>query len=129
MEWWGILGLFILALLIVLASGFPIAFGFLLINLVGTLIFMGPMGLQQMTLQIFSSLSTFALTPIPLFILMGELMFHSGIANNTIDVIDKWLGRVPGRLSLLAAGAGVLFAALSGSTLANTAMLGDRAAS
>ena len=124
MEWWGILGLFILALLIVLASGFPIAFGFLLINLVGTLIFMGPMGLQQMTLQIFSSLSTFALTPIPLFILMGELMFHSGIANNTIDVIDKWLGRVPGRLSLLAAGAGVLFAALSGSTLANTAMLG-----
>jgi tripartite ATP-independent transporter DctM subunit len=85
---------------------------------------MGPMGLQQMTLQIFSSLSTFALTPIPLFILMGELMFHSGIANNTIDVIDKWLGRVPGRLSLLAAGAGVLFAALSGSTLANTAMLG-----
>jgi tripartite ATP-independent transporter DctM subunit len=55
---------------------------------------------------------------------MGELMFHSGIANSTIDVIDKWLGRLPGRLSLLAAGAGVLFAALSGSTLANTAMLG-----
>jgi len=124
MEWWATLGLFILALLVVLASGFPIAFGFLLINLAGALIFMGPMGLQQMTLQIFSSLSTFTLTPIPLFILMGELMFHSGIANNTIDVIDKWLGRLPGRLSLLASGTGVLFAALSGSTLANTAMLG-----
>lgn len=124
MEWWAILSFFILALLIVLASGFPIAFGFLLINLVGILLFMGPMGLQQMTLQIFSSLSTFTLTPIPLFILMGELMFHSGIANNTIDVVDKWLGRIPGRLSLLAAGTGVLFAALSGSTLANTAMLG-----
>jgi len=51
-------------------------------------------------------------------------MFHSGIANNTIEVVDKWLGRLPGRLSLLAAGTGVLFAALSGSTLANTAMLG-----
>jgi len=124
MEWWGILSLFILALLAVLASGFPIAFGFLLINLVGILVFMGPMGLQQMTRQIFSSLSTFTLTPIPLFILMGELMFHSGIANDTIDVVDKWLGRIPGRLSLLAAGTGVLFAALSGSTLANTAMLG-----
>ncbi|MEJ2723465.1 MAG: TRAP transporter large permease [Deltaproteobacteria bacterium] len=124
MEWWAVLSLFILGLLLVLASGFPIAFGFLLINLVGILVFMGPMGLQQMTLQIFSSLSIFTLTPIPLFILMGELMFHSGIANNTIDVVDKWLGRVPGRLSLLAAGTGVLFAALSGSTLANTAMLG-----
>jgi tripartite ATP-independent transporter DctM subunit len=124
MEWWAVLSFFILGLMIVLASGFPIAFGFLMIDLLGVLIFMGPMGLQQMTLQIFSSLSTFTLTPIPLFILMGELMFHSGIANNTIDVIDKWLGRVPGRLSILAAGAGVLFAALSGSTLANTAMLG-----
>jgi len=55
---------------------------------------------------------------------MGELMFHSGIANNTLNVMDKWLGRLPGRLSLLATGSGVLFAALSGSTLANTAMLG-----
>ncbi|PKN30681.1 MAG: C4-dicarboxylate ABC transporter permease [Deltaproteobacteria bacterium HGW-Deltaproteobacteria-21] len=124
MEWWVVLGSFILALLLVLASGFPIAFGFLMVDLLGVLFFMGPMGLQQMTLQVFSSLATFSLTPIPLFILMGELMFHSGIANNTIDVIDKWLGRLPGRLSLLAAGTGVLFAALSGSTLANTAMLG-----
>ena len=99
MEWWAVLGFFILGLMLVLASGFPIAFGFLLINLAGTLVFMGPMGLQQMTLQLFSSLSTFTLTPIPLFILMGELMFHSGIANNTIDVVDKWLGRLPGRLS------------------------------
>jgi tripartite ATP-independent transporter DctM subunit len=124
MEWWAILASFILGLMILLVSGFPIAFGFLMVNLLGALFFIGPMGLQQMTLQIFSSLSTFTLTPIPLFILMGELMFHSGIANNTINVIDKWLGRLPGRLSLLASGTGVLFAALSGSTLANTAMLG-----
>jgi tripartite ATP-independent transporter DctM subunit len=124
MEWWVVLGAFILGLIILLASGFPIAFGFLMMNLLGSLIFIGPSGLQQMTLQIFASLSTFTLTPIPLFILMGELMFHSGIANNTLNVMDKWLGRLPGRLSLLATGSGVLFAALSGSTLANTAMLG-----
>lgn len=124
MEWYVVFGAFILGLIILLCSGFPIAFGFLVMNLLGALVFMGTSGLQQMTLQIFSSLSTFTLTPIPLFILMGELMFHSGIANNTIDVMDKWLGRLPGRLSLLATGAGVLFAALSGSTLANTAMLG-----
>ena len=124
MEWWSVLGFFIVGLIFILITGFPIAFGFLLIDLLGILIFMGHMGLEQMTLQIFSSLSSFTLTPIPLFILMGELMFHSNIAGNTIDVIDKWLGKLPGRLSLLAAGAGVLFAALSGSTLANTAMLG-----
>ena len=59
-----------------------------------------------------------------MFIFMGELMFHSGIAYKTIDVIDKWLTRLPGRLSLLAAASGTLFAATSGSTIANTAMLG-----
>jgi tripartite ATP-independent transporter DctM subunit len=124
MEWWVVFGAFILGLIILLGSGLPIAFGFLVMNLLGSLVFMGTAGLQQMTLQIFASISTFTLAPIPLFILMGELMFHSGIANKTIDVMDKWLGRLPGRLSLLATGAGVLFAALSGSTLANTAMLG-----
>jgi tripartite ATP-independent transporter DctM subunit len=124
MEWWAILSFFILGLILLLVSGFPIAFGFLLIDLLGVLIFMGPRGLEQITLQIFSSLSTFTLAPIPMFILMGEIMFQSRMANDTIDVIDKWLGRVPGRLSLLAASGGTLFSALSGSTLANTAMLG-----
>ncbi len=124
MEWWAVLSFFVFGLILLLISGLPIAFSFLMIDILGVLIFMGPKGLHQMTLQIMSSLATFTLTPIPLFILMGELMFHSGIAKNTIDVLDRWLGRIPGRLSLLAATAGILFAALSGSTLANTAMLG-----
>ena len=93
-------------------------------DLIGTLLLMGPQGFFQIPLPIFSSFSTFTLSPIPLFILMGELMFHSGVAYRTIDVLDKWLGRLPGRLSLLAAAGGTLFSALSGSTLANTAMLG-----
>jgi tripartite ATP-independent transporter DctM subunit len=124
MEWWAVLTLFIGGLVILLAVGFPIAFAFLLMDLVGILIFMGPRGLLQAPLQIFSSLSTFTLAPIPLFILMGELMFHSGVAYRSIDVLDKWMGHLPGRLSLLAAAGGTLFSALSGSTLANTAMLG-----
>ncbi len=124
MEWWAVLGLFICGLIALLLIGFPIAFAFLVVDVVGILYFMGPFGLHQMTLQVFSSLATFALAPVPLFILMGELMFQSGIANKTIDVMDMWLGRLPGRLSLLAAAGGTLFAALSGSTLANTAMLG-----
>ncbi len=124
MDWWLIFILFIGGLVFLLISGFPIAFAFLGMDLVGIFILMGPQGFFQMPLQIFSSLSTFTLSPIPLFILMGELMFHSGVAYRTIDVLDKWLGRLPGRLSLLAAAGGTLFSALSGSTLANTAMLG-----
>ena len=115
---------FIGGLVLLLVSGFPIAFAFLCMDLLGILVFIGTRGVYQAPLQIFNSLSTFTLAPIPLFILMGELMFHSGVAYRTIDVLDKWLGRLPGRLSLLAAGGGILFSALSGSTLANTAMLG-----
>ena len=124
MDWWIVLVFFIFGLILLLLAGFPIAFAFLLMDFLGIVIFMGPLGLKHVTLNIFTSLSTFALTPVPMFIIMGELMFHSQIANNTIDVLDRWLGRVPGRLSLLAATSGTIFAATSGSTMANTAMLG-----
>ena len=59
-----------------------------------------------------------------MFILMGELMFHSNLATDTLDVLDRWLHRLPGRLSILAATSGTIFAATSGATMANTAMLG-----
>ena len=124
MEWWLVLTVFLGGLIFLLLLGFPIAFAFLLMDLLGTYWLMGPYGIKQITLQIFDSLSSFTLTPIPMFILMGELMFHTGIARQTIDVLDKWLGRVPGRLSLLGAAGGTFFSALSGSTLANTSMLG-----
>lgn len=124
MEWYVVLSFFVFGLIGLLLSGFPIAFSFLAIDLLGIILFMGPGGLKQVTLQVFSSLSTFTLAPIPMFILMGELMFQSRLAYNTIDIIDKWLGRLPGRLSLLAAASGTLFSALSGSSIANTAMLG-----
>jgi len=124
MEWWAVLIFFIGGLILLLLSGFPIAFSFLLMDVIGILFFMGPLGLKQVPLHVFSSLSTFVLAPIPMFIFMGELMFHSRIAYNTIDVLDMWLMRLPGRLSLLAAASGTLFATTSGSTIANTAMLG-----
>jgi len=67
----------------------------------------------------------FALLPIPLFILMGEIMFYTGVAARAIDAVDKLIARVPGRLSLVAIVGGTIFASLSGSTIANTAMLGS----
>jgi len=85
MEWWAVLLFFIVGLLILLMTGFPVAFSFLLMDLLGILVFMGPLGLKHVTLHINSSISTFALAPVPMFILMGELMFHSNIAFNTID--------------------------------------------
>jgi len=125
MDWWLVLLILVGGLLLVMVSGLPIAFSFLLLNIVGVYIWMGgEAGLRFLTLSFFQALATFTLGPIPFFVLMGEAMFHSGLALRTLDVLDKWLGRLPGRLSLLALGSGVLFATLSGSNIANTAMLG-----
>ena len=72
----------------------------------------------------FTSITTFTLLPVPFFILMGELIFHSGLGLNAVNVLDKWLGNLRGRLSLLAIIMGVIIGALSGSTIATCALLG-----
>jgi tripartite ATP-independent transporter DctM subunit len=71
------------------------------------------------------SVTSFALTPIPLFILMGEVLFHTGLAVKVIDGIERLIKEVPGRLAVVAVVAGTVFSAISGSTIATTAMLGS----
>jgi tripartite ATP-independent transporter DctM subunit len=126
MEWWLILIVFLGALIFLLATGLPVAFAFFVINIVGAVVFLGgDYGLRQMMLSIFNGLTSFTLAPVPLFVFMGEILFHSGMAIKTLDVLDKWLGKLPGRLSLLTVAGGTIFSNLSGSTMANTAMLGS----
>jgi len=103
-----------------------VAFCFMLVNVIGVfIVWGGEAGLRQLSLSIFASLSTFTLMPVPLFVLMGEVMFLSGLGFSMIDALDKWLGRLPGRLGLLAVAAGALFSTMSGSTIGTTAMLGS----
>ena len=126
MEWWLILLIIFLALIFLMAVGVPVAFAFLAINIVCVYIFWnGIAGLSQLILSIYTSVTSFALLPVPLFVLMGEIMFRSGIATQQMEVLDSWLGRIPGRLSLLAVGGGTMFATLTGSAMAGAAMLGS----
>ncbi|MBW2027626.1 MAG: TRAP transporter large permease subunit [Deltaproteobacteria bacterium] len=126
MEWWIVLIVILLCLMFLFISGLPVAFSFLFINIIGVYVFWGgEAGLSQLIRSIYRSVATFSLLPVPLFVLMGEIMFRSGIAPKMMDTLDKWLGRIPGRLSLLAVGGGTLFATLSGSAMAGCAMLGS----
>ncbi len=125
-PWYIVLLLLLFMFIIVMMTGLPIAFSFFLISIVGSLFFFGgEPGLRQITLNIYSSLSSFLLMPLPLFILMGEVMFQSGIAPKMIETLDKWMGKMPGRLGLLAVGGGVLFSMLTGATMGSVAMLGS----
>lgn len=124
MEWWLVYVIIFGTLIGIMLSGLPVAFSFMLANLIFGLILWGQAGLQQLILSMFESVSIFTLLPIPLFILMGEVMFHSGLATNLLDAIDKWMGRLPGRLGLLSVAAGTLLAALTGASMGSIAMLG-----
>ncbi len=64
-----------------------------------------------MILNTVDSLSSFTLVPIALFMIMGEVMFQSRIAIDLMDTLDKWFGKLRGRLALMAVGGGVLFSA------------------
>jgi len=125
MEWWVAFLWITGGLMLLMTIGMPIAFAFLAVNIVGAYFFWGGVaGINQMILATMDSVASFSIMPVPLFILMGELLFRSGIAAKLMDVLDTWFGRVPGRLSLMAVGGGTLFATLAGSGAATTALLG-----
>jgi len=111
---------------VLLFLGLPVAFTFLAVNLVGAAVYMGgEPGLVQLARNSVSSVASFSLTPIPLFVLMGEVLFHTGLAVKVIDGIERLIRQVPGRLAVIAVVAGTVFSAISGSTIATTAMLGS----
>jgi len=126
MAWYEAGALLVGIILVLMAVRMPVAFAFLLANLIGALVFIGgEAAIKQLLANATTSVTTFALVPVPLFLLMGELFFHTGVAARVFDVFDKLLGNLPGRLAYLTVGGGTLFAALSGSSIANTAMLGS----
>jgi tripartite ATP-independent transporter DctM subunit len=111
---------------ILLFIGLPVAFSFIAINIIGAVLFLGgDAGLHQLLRNSSAAVINFSLTPIPLFILMGEVLFHTGLAVKVIDGIERLITRVPGRLAVVAVVAGTVFSAISGSTIATTAMLGS----
>ena len=125
MEWWESFLIIMGALFALMFIGLPVAFTFLVVNLIGAFIFFGGVpGLLQLVIQISESLTSFTLVPVALFLLMGEIMFHSGIGFDLLDTLDKWFGSLKGRLALMAVGGGVLFSALTGNSMGSIALLG-----
>ncbi len=125
MQWYWLLTLIFGAFLALMLAGLPIAFAFMAINIVCAYLFWnGAAGLDQLVLSISDSVTHFSIVSVPLFVLMGEVMFRSGIASKMMDVLDSWFGRLPGRLALLSVAGGTVFAGLTGSGSAATAMLG-----
>ncbi|WP_127904137.1 TRAP transporter large permease [Solirhodobacter olei] len=126
MEWYWALTLLIGMVIFFMAMAVPVAFAFMAANLIGALVFIGGTNAILQVVDNSSSMITrFQLAPVPFFIVMGSLFFHSGLAVRVFDTLDKFLGRIPGRLCYLTVAGGTIFSTLTGSSMANTAMLGS----
>ena len=126
MEWFEALALLLGTIIILMAIGMPVALAFLAANILGAWLFMGgERGVIQLLNNGLGSLTKYALVPIPLFLLMGEVFFHTGLGGRMFNAIDKLLGRLPGRLSYVTVLGGTAFSTLSGSSMGSTALLGS----
>ena len=126
MEWYEALAVLLGTIVFLMAIGMPVALAFLAANIVGAWVFMGgERGITQLLNNGLGSLTKYALMPIPLFLLMGEIFFHTGLGGRMFNAIDKLLGRLPGRLSYVTVLGGTAFSTLSGSSMGSTALLGS----
>jgi tripartite ATP-independent transporter DctM subunit len=134
MEWYEALFFLLGMILFFMALGVPVALAFLAANVIGATIFMGGRGdlFSQMTRGIgqlannaIPTITSFNLMPVPMFLLMGEIFFFTGLANRMFGAVDRLMGRLPARLSFVTVAGGTAFATLSGSSMGSTALLGS----
>src|SRR5947207_12408008 len=126
MEWyWAAVILFGLGVALMMI-GIPVAIAFFATNLVAAVMFMGGAnGIMQVINNGFGGMTNFALVPIPMFLLMGELFYHTGLATKCFNAADKLLGNVRGRLAYVTLIGGTAFAGPAGSSMGACALLGS----
>ena len=125
MEWHLALILLLGTVCLGMFLGLPVALAFFAANVLGTALFInGDIGLVFMPMEFHNAIK-FTLAPIALFLWMGEILLQTGVAFKAIGAIDRMISKVPGRLSVVSIVGGTVFSSLSGSTIANTAILGS----
>ncbi len=120
----GIIGIVILILALFLL-GMPVGFAMAIVGFIGfTYIISFKAALNMVGADIWVTFSKYGLTVIPLFIFMGYLAFHAGIAGRLYDATYKWIGHWRGGLAIATIAADELFAAICGSNTATAATMG-----
>lgn len=116
--------LVIMATLVLLASGVPVAFGLGFIAIAFLVIFQGFDAIHVVAEMMYAGLHDFTLVSIPMFVMMGAAIGASPAGKDLYEALDRWLYRVPGGLVISNIGACSIFAALTGSSPACCAAIG-----
>lgn len=125
MEWYSVLLILLSLILILFMTGIPVAFAFLLLNIVGLYVLLG--GVKAWGILILSAyevLTLYEMLAVVFFILMGEVLYHSGVVKEVFRLVDVFFGGIRGRLSYITVVASVIMAAISGSILGVGAAMG-----
>src|SRR5215207_4282613 len=113
----------VLLLVIMIAAGLPVAAIVTLVALLLNWLYAPVDLLTTFGVTAWTQSQSYLLVSIPLFILFGDLLFRSGIANDMYGAIAPWLNRVPGKLMQTNVATSALFAATSGSSVATAATI------
>jgi len=124
MEWYWTLTIGIFLLVALFMTGAPIFLAFLIIIVSGVVMLLGNSAFGMVVNSIYETGTTASLGTVPLFILLGEILFRSGCMEVLLNSIDKLVGRVRGRQYILSISLSTVLGALSGSAIAVGAMLG-----
>src|SRR6185312_5575543 len=116
--------LVLVATLVMLVSGIPVAFGLGAVSIVFLLIFQGIDSFHVVAETFWSGLDDFTLVAIPMFVMMGAAIGSSPAGKDLYEALDRWLYRLPGGLVISNIGACAIFAALTGSSPACCAAIG-----
>ena len=118
----GVIG--IVFLIVILFSRFPVAFCMALVGLVGFGYLVSPgAALNIIAKDFYTVFSSYSLTVVPLFVFMGQILFHAGISRKLYDAAHAWLGHYKGGLAMATVGACASFSAICGSTNATAATM------
>ena len=112
-------------LLVLLFIGVPIAFAMAFTGVVGLWVVEGPAATMAHAILVpWENGRDFILVAVPLFVLMGQLFFHAGLAGDLYEGLAKWVGRVPGGIAIASVLACAGFGAVTGSSIATVATMG-----
>ena len=126
MEWYVVLVSVFVMLLALFMMGLPIFLSFLVLNVGGLYLLTGNMaGILLVVNSMFTTSTSISLAAIPLFVLLGEILFRSGSVRIIFDAVDALVGNFRARLFAVSIALSTVFGALSGSAMAVAAMMGS----
>jgi len=115
--------LLVCGLIVLLLAGIPVGFALGLAG-IASILTVGAQFLMQVPITLLKSLSDPVLIAIPLFVLMGEILYQGKVGQNLFEVANAWLGRIRGGTGVSAVFAYTFFAAIVGSSMASVLTIG-----